>query len=392
MFVLRRDLKPHERYIGAPSADPEHLHILSQGIDFWNAWREQYPHITPNLAYADLKGAKLSGFAVGDWNGRANFSRANLEGTDFTGAQLWDANFFRAHLERTLFVGAKLNQAEFIQSNLFGVNMSGANLKRTCFTLANLRSINFSNSVLTEASFLMTYIRRTRFTGALCDSASLNGTVFSDTDFSAFCTASNIQVQDPCSIDWSSISRSLECLNLKDFLGLCKMPKAVTVNILDTLNRFDPGGLFAMNQSTFISYGGDDEAFAAKLAEALKENGVRIWFFPESAVPGEKIHNEVRKGIHEYERVILICSESSLQRSGVLNEIEQVITREAREGGASILLPIRLDDYIFDWEPEESRSYLKQEILDRVVADFKKRRSSKDFDAALDKLLIALSR
>ena len=54
-----------------------------------------------------------------------------------------------------------------------------------------------------------------------------------------------------------------------------------------------------------------------------------------------------------YDRILLLCSERSLDRPGVLNEIEQLLVREADEGGAELLIPIAVDDYVFgDWQPQ----------------------------------------
>jgi hypothetical protein len=98
----------------------------------------------------------------------------------------------------------------------------------------------------------------------------------------------------------------------------------------------------------------------------------------------------MRKGVNEHDRMILICSRSSLDRKGVLNELEEIITREARGGGASYLIPIRLDDYVFTgWQPKNAD--VAQAVRDRVVADFEG--ADKDepkFQAGLQKLIRAL--
>lgn len=147
-----------------------------------------------------------------------------------------------------------------------------------------------------------------------------------------------------------------------------------------------------MPQSTFISYGSPDGDFARKLYEALRQNGVTAFFFPESAVPGAKLHRTMREGINSHDRMILICSKHSLDRSGVLNEIEEVLAREARDGGAAYLIPIRLDDYLFtDWKP--SNPDVSRTIRDRVVADF--RNADKDpakFDKEFRRLLNAFKK
>ena len=41
-------------------AQQEHLDLLKQGVDTWNAWREKHSDIRPDLSGADLSGANLS--------------------------------------------------------------------------------------------------------------------------------------------------------------------------------------------------------------------------------------------------------------------------------------------------------------------------------------------
>lgn len=145
-----------------------------------------------------------------------------------------------------------------------------------------------------------------------------------------------------------------------------------------------------LQQPVFISYGAPDEEFATKLNQALKEKGISTYFFAVNAVPGEKLHKMMRKGVNESERVILVCSQQSLQRSGVLNELDLVLARESREGGSDRLLPITLDRYIFEgWQPEDS--HLKTAVLDHIVCDFRGTElDNARFNAALEKLLKAL--
>ena len=149
-----------------------------------------------------------------------------------------------------------------------------------------------------------------------------------------------------------------------------------------------------MFYSAFISYGGPDEAVAESINQALKARGVTTWFFKDDAKAGVKLHNVMRDGVKSHDRVILICSEHSLSRPGVMNEIEKVLEREAREGGESILIPITLDDFLFTrWQPGDAHSETrKTEIINRVVANFEGiGRSGLKFNDAIDKLVLALT-
>jgi hypothetical protein len=142
--------------------------------------------------------------------------------------------------------------------------------------------------------------------------------------------------------------------------------------------------------SVFISYGGPDEAFARKLYRALKDKGLEVFFFPESATPGEKLHRTMSQAVHDYDRVLLICSRSSMARLGVVNELEQVLSREAREGGTELLMPVLLDDFVLtEWAPE--RADLARQVRDRVAADFRKASIDSEFSKQLDRVLLALT-
>ena len=59
--------------------DPEHLKILKQDVKTWNKWREENPHISPDLMSADLGEAKLYRADLSE----ANLSDSNLGGTTF---------------------------------------------------------------------------------------------------------------------------------------------------------------------------------------------------------------------------------------------------------------------------------------------------------------------
>ena len=77
-------------------ANEEHLKLLREGVDVWNAWRAKEPLIQPNLYDADLSGAKPP-------RGVALFG-ANLHGADLSGANLSGAIFSEANLSgATLF-------------------------------------------------------------------------------------------------------------------------------------------------------------------------------------------------------------------------------------------------------------------------------------------------
>jgi hypothetical protein len=98
------------------------------------------------------------------------------------------------------------------------------------------------------------------------------------------------------------------------------------------------------------------------------------------------------EGVNLHDRVLLICSKSSLNRNGVLNEIERVLEREAKEGGSEILIPITIDDFVFDkWKPD--RSDIAEQIKARVITSFPDEvTSDKEFKVCAEKLIKALKK
>jgi hypothetical protein len=129
-----------------------------------------------------------------------------------------------------------------------------------------------------------------------------------------------------------------------------------------------------------------------RFLNSLKSRGIKTWFFPDDALPGQKLHRVMHDGLNRHERVLLICSERSLQRPGVLNELERVFEREAREGGSDILIPVTLDDFVFgDWAP--ARPDVAAQVRSRVVTklDFEPNHENQ-LHAQLEKIVKVLSK
>ena len=80
-------------------ADPEHIAILSKGINAWNRWRQDNPDTVPDLSGANIKTKKLEGI---------NFRDADLSGAMLPGARMKGANLEGASLvgsDRLHYVG-----------------------------------------------------------------------------------------------------------------------------------------------------------------------------------------------------------------------------------------------------------------------------------------------
>jgi uncharacterized protein YjbI with pentapeptide repeats len=192
-------------------AKPEHLELLRQGVDVWNASRREERSTWsdlrwPDLNQANLSGARLShanlqeaGIVAADLSGadlsyadlrhaslvNANLSGANLFGANLnvahlvnanlTGANLYTANLDSADLEGANLDSATLYRANFFGANLNGANLSGANLVQANLHKAILTAVNLSGAGLTEAALTQANLSDANLSGAEINAADLSG-------------------------------------------------------------------------------------------------------------------------------------------------------------------------------------------------------------------------
>ncbi len=137
-------------------ANQEHLAILKQGVETWNQWRKEHPHIRPDFGRANLNGANLKRADLDRTKlSRANFHKADLYKVDFKGALLTEANlngaklhradFYRANLSGATQIGATLIAADLSGANLSKANLSGAKLHRALLVRTNLAGATLTN-------------------------------------------------------------------------------------------------------------------------------------------------------------------------------------------------------------------------------------------------------
>jgi hypothetical protein len=329
-----------------------------------------------NLDRAQLAGVDLTA---------ASFYGASLRAVDLTDATLTYVQFKGADLTGACLSNAFVNAtdligATFIEANLTKVHFIGACLARADCTRADMRSAYFGNASLADAIFV----------GANVEGASLSSTYLDDVDVSVFCEARKLKHSGPSSIDFRTVMKTYRHPNLKQFIVDCGVPEIFATYMIDCARALGEPLMRSLMQSTFISYGGPDEAFARRLYDALRAHGVVVFFFPEGATVGERIDNEVFRRIQEHDRVLLVCSRESLNRAGVVNEIQETLDREARDGGATYLLPIMLDDYVLDgWS--KTHPELAKRVGLRIIGDFRKtKRNKAAFDNAMARVVDAL--
>ncbi|MEO1042619.1 MAG: pentapeptide repeat-containing protein [Pseudomonadota bacterium] len=182
-------------------ANEEHLGILRQGVEAWNAWRRENTGIRPDLQGADLRRAKLDdadlrGADLLDANLRdanlqganllgANLLGANLQGADLQDADLQDAdlqdadlqdaNLEGANLRRADLQGANLLGAELRRANLLGAKLQGADLQDANLQGADLQDANLQGADLQDANLEGANLRRAELRGADLRRADLRG-------------------------------------------------------------------------------------------------------------------------------------------------------------------------------------------------------------------------
>jgi uncharacterized protein YjbI with pentapeptide repeats len=376
--------QPRVRSVNAMQSEQE-LHVALQGGG-------------PSVSTAQ---ELLAAYEVGS---RA-FPRAQLDNADFSEANLRDVSFYMASLRCTNFDNSRLTHVQFKgadltdaslsraainASDLIGATFKNANLKGADFTGASMNRTNCMGADMRKVSLGNAHLDEAILTDARLDGAHLSATVLSNLDIRPLCDAKRLRHGSPSYIESRTVIKSYQHPNLKQFMLDCGVPPIFVEYMIDCARAIDESLLRSLMQSTFISYGGPDEAFARKLYEALKAHGVVTFFFPVSATLGERIDSEVFRRLQEHDRVILVCSRNSLDRPGVLNEIQETFDREARDGAATYLLPVTLDDYVFTgWRTTHPE--LAERVGRRVVGDFRgTARNKTKFNSALGRLLDAL--
>ncbi|MBD2740010.1 pentapeptide repeat-containing protein [Coleofasciculus sp. FACHB-1120] len=152
----------------------QQVDLLRQGVEAWNAERQQNPQIRPDLKMANLR--------------RANLSTANLSGIDlslvnFSGANLTSANLSGANLSRANLSGADLRWADLSGALLEGADLNGALLSAANLSKVKFNKTNLKGAVLSGANLSNSQISEANFSGADLRWANLRRAVVSVADF-----------------------------------------------------------------------------------------------------------------------------------------------------------------------------------------------------------------
>jgi hypothetical protein len=122
-------------------ANPDHLNMLRQGVDAWNAWREREPLSLQTLAgQTSARCTSTAGRRSSPSAMRRTSAGRPARGRTSAGANFSGADLRRAILHQADLNGADLNFADLCWANLSDeANLSGANLRRADLYEADLR-------------------------------------------------------------------------------------------------------------------------------------------------------------------------------------------------------------------------------------------------------------
>lgn len=214
----------------------EHLKILMQGVETWNRWREDHPHVQPNLYRANLRGNSRTGPDLSgiDFH-EAQLAMANLSGAILHRANLSKAVLNGAYLLRANMPDATLTKADLSEAICRVVDLSGANFREAKLTRTDLSGANLTRSDLRQAELI-----RTNFTEANCREANfshayLAGVILGDTDLTGSKGLEACEYGGPSTIDHFTLMKSGR-LPLS-FLRGCGLPDTLIHYLPSLLNE-----------------------------------------------------------------------------------------------------------------------------------------------------------
>jgi hypothetical protein len=265
-----------------------------------------------------------------------------------------------------------LYKARLVDADLSGANLSSANLQKANLRGAVLQSTVLSNVDLRDTNGLNACNHRGPSLIGLDTFAKSNGKI--PNEFLRGCGLA----------DWE-----IELAGLYRPDLTIDYATGIAYRIAQ-LRPADPSKFY----SSFISYSHADKPFARRLYDRLQSRGIRCWLDEKQLRPGDDIYQQIDRGIHLWDKVLLCCSEHSLKPgSWVDKEIVVALQKEdelTRQRGEKVLalIPLNLDGYLFS---DSWKSGYRAEIRRRVAADFTGwKNSGRKFEAQVDNVVRAL--
>jgi hypothetical protein len=333
--------------------------LYDQGITAWNNWRQANPTAWPDLR--ELSASRLDLRNI-------DFENANLLGAQFRQACLDGANLRTANLKDTNFTGASLQRADLREANLHNSNLRRSDLRGALLIDVNMNSVDLESARLDYAVMGGTSLGLTSLAGAEGWERIFH------------------RPQQQSSIDLATIRETvpkLDSLRLR-YLGLMLPRMGVPSRFLDFY--LEQESVRPRWSSCFVSFSSDDSMFVSRLVDNMEREEIPNFLAPRHSVAGEGVLREIEANIALHDRLLVVCSKSSMASNWVKAEIEFALKKEHDTGGERMILPVDLDGYIF----EHGDGFPMKELIEQVVIDFADWNSDSRFDASMDSLLSSL--
>ena len=338
-------------------ANMEHVQLVRRGRDHVARWREAHPDdiLDLNASYmsyvrapqvdisgADLRDSDLMGAVLQRANlsgchmnpchlyhanlreanlTRARMNGANLRGADLRGADLSGADLDRAILSDANLTGAKLVNANLSRASLVGANLTDADLTGASFAGASLVRANMTNTICANSDFFQTRFWSVELAGADMSGSLFGYSIFQDCDLSGVKGLDQVRHDAPSTVGLDSLFRSRGQIP-EAFLKGAGLPNAA-LGFLETA-RGDTTCL----GDCFISCIDEEEEFAKRLRDDLRDQGVRCWVFSQ-VVRGNPLvdrhstsdQEEIERWVRSYQKLVVLGSAASLEVEAILNDI-----------------------------------------------------------------------
>ena len=131
-----------------------------------------------DLRLADLHRSSLEGALLN----QAELEQTNLEAVDLRGAMLVKADLNQSNLSFALLAGARLDDAKLEHASLYQANLQSAQLANTNFAGADLRGASLNLSKLDDANLEGAYLSSTHFLSAELRRTSLKNSFLTQAD------------------------------------------------------------------------------------------------------------------------------------------------------------------------------------------------------------------